>query len=252
MIMWLTVGLALAMCATGAAPTAAPVYELRIYHAAPGKMDALLARFRQHTTKLFEKHGMTNIGYWVPIDAKDERLIYIVAFPSVEARQKAWKAFSADPEWQRVRNETEKEGQLVTKVESYLMQATDYSPAIQPEKMGGRIFELRIYTAEPGRLNALHDRFRNHTMKLFGKHGMVNLAYWSLLPDQKEADRKLIYMLAHKSVEAAQASFAAFAKDPEWLRVRKESEEKAGGPLVVPKTGVQSTFLKPTDFSPWQ
>lgn len=250
--MWLPLGLALIIGNLSAEPASTTVYELRIYHAAPGKMDALLARFRQHTTKLFEKHGMTNIGYWVPVDEKDQRLIYIVAFPSAEAREKAWKAFSADPEWQRVRAETEKEGRLVTRVESYLMRPTDYSPPIKVEKVGGRIFELRIYTAEPGRLEALHDRFRNHTMKLFAKHGMVNLAYWSLLPQQKEADRKLIYMLAHKSVEAAKASFAAFGKDPEWLRVRKESEEKAGGPLVVPKTGVISIFLKPTDFSPWQ
>jgi hypothetical protein len=250
--MWATMILALAMSAPAAQTASGPVYELRIYHAAPGKMEALLARFRQHTTKLFEKHGMTNIGYWVPVDKQDERLIYIVAFPSAEAREKAWEEFSGDPEWQRVRAETEKEGRLVTKVESYLMQATDYSPAIKPDKSGGRIFELRIYTAEPGRLQALHERFRNHTMKLFAKHGMVNLAYWGLLPGQKEADRKLIYMLAHKSVEAAKESFAAFGKDPEWQRVRKESEEKAGGPLVVPKTGVISIYLKPTDFSPWQ
>ncbi|MCS7159447.1 MAG: NIPSNAP family protein [Gemmatales bacterium] len=249
--MWSMLGVSLALCTLAAQPTTT-VYELRIYHAAPGKMDALLARFRQHTVKLFEKHGITNVGYWVPVDPKDERLIYVVAFSTVEAREKAWKAFSADPEWQRVRAETEKEGRLVTKVESFLMRATDYSPDFKPEKVGERVFELRIYTAEPGRLEALHNRFRHHTMKLFAKHGMVNLAYWSLLPQHPDADRKLIYLLAHKSVEAAKASFEAFGKDPEWLRVRKESEEKAGGPLVVPKTGVVSIFLKPTDFSPWQ
>ncbi|GBD35948.1 hypothetical protein HRbin36_01064 [bacterium HR36] len=250
--MWLTLGFALAMSSVAAEPASTAVYELRIYYAAPGKMDALLARFRQHTTKLFEKHGIVNIGYWVPVDEKDQRLIYIVAFTNAEAREKAWKAFAADPEWQRVRAETERGGRLVTKVESYLMRPTDYSPPIRLEKLPGRVFELRIYTAELGRLEALHERFRHHTMKLFAKHGMVNLAYWGLLPGQKEADRKLIYLLVHKSVEAAKESFAAFSKDPEWQRVRKESEEKAGGPLVVPKTGVISIFLKPTDFSPWQ
>ncbi|MCS7166885.1 MAG: NIPSNAP family protein [Gemmatales bacterium] len=250
--MWISVGLTLAMCITAAEPTTNTVYELRIYHTAPGKMEALLARFRQHTIKLFEKHGMTNIGYWVPVDEKDQRLIYLLSFPSVEARDRCWKAFAADPEWQRVRAETEKEGRLVERVESFLLRPTDYSPVIKPEKIAGRVFELRLYVAEPGRLEALHQRFRHHTMKLFAKHGMVNLAYWELLPGQKESERKLIYILAHKSVEAAKESFAAFSKDPEWLRVRKESEEKAGGPLVVPKTGVTSVFLKPTDFSPWQ
>src|SRR5262245_47470918 len=73
------------------------VFEMRTYYASAGKLDALLARFRDHTTRLFEKHGMTNVGYWVPIDNPDNKLIYILAFPSAESRQKSWKAFMADP-----------------------------------------------------------------------------------------------------------------------------------------------------------
>ena len=114
---------------------------------------------------------------------------------------------------------------------------------------GGRVFELRTYTTAPGKLDALNARFRDHTMKLFDKHGMRNLVYWHLLPDQKGADNTLIYLLAHKSPEAAKASFDAFRGDPAWKAALAESEKKAGGPLTE-EGGVVSEFLKPTDYSP--
>jgi hypothetical protein len=106
------------------------VFELRTYSAAPGKMAALNARFRDHTCKLFEKHGMTNIGYWNPADSKeaDKKLIYIVAFPSREAADKSWIAFRNDAEWKTVRETSEKDGRLVEKVESVFLNPTDYSP----------------------------------------------------------------------------------------------------------------------------
>ena len=106
------------------------VFELRTYYAAPGKMKALHARFRDHTNKLFAKHGMTIIGFWSPIDEKqaEEKLIYILAFPSKEAADKSWKAFRDDPDWKKVREESEKDGKLVEKVESVYLNPTDYSP----------------------------------------------------------------------------------------------------------------------------
>ena len=111
-------------------PPAAKVYELRTYHASPGKFEALHARFRDHTCKLFQKHGMELIGFWTPTEGTEAKdtLIYIVAFPSVEAQKKAWRDFRADPEWIKVKSESEKDGSLTTKVESKTMKATDYSP----------------------------------------------------------------------------------------------------------------------------
>jgi len=108
----------------------ARVFELRTYTAASGKMEALNARFRDHTCKLFEHHGMTNIGYWNPADPQeaDKKLVYILAFPSREAAEKSWKAFRADPEWKAVQQASEKHGKLVTKVESVYLKPTDYSP----------------------------------------------------------------------------------------------------------------------------
>jgi hypothetical protein len=109
------------------------VFELRTYHAAPGKLKALEARFRDHTMKLFEKHGITNIGYWTELNPKqeDEKLIYIIAFPSKEAADKSWKEFQDDPEWKKVREESEKDGPLLRKdnpVERVFLKPTDYSP----------------------------------------------------------------------------------------------------------------------------
>src|SRR5947207_7283742 len=77
-------------------------YELRTYYAAPGKLDALNARFRNHTMRIFEKHGMANIGYWVPVDNPDNKLIYILAFPNREAARQSWREYGSDPDWQKV------------------------------------------------------------------------------------------------------------------------------------------------------
>ncbi len=106
------------------------VFELRTYHAAPGKMEALHARFRDHTSKLFEKHAITIIGFWSPIDPKeaDKKLVYLLAFPSKEGADKSWKAFRDDPEWKTVKETSEKDGKLVDKVESVYLNPTDYSP----------------------------------------------------------------------------------------------------------------------------
>ena len=93
---------ALTLCTAFAADRDSRFFELRTYHAAPGKLDDLNARFRNHTMKLFEAHGITNLGYWVPTDNTNNVLIYLLAYPSREARDKSWKEFGADPEWQSV------------------------------------------------------------------------------------------------------------------------------------------------------
>jgi hypothetical protein len=107
----------------------ARVFELRTYYAHPGKMTALHARFRDHTVKLFEKHGMTVIGFWSPIDKTqaDEVLVYLLAYPSKEAADKAWKEFRADPDWIKAKAASEKDGELVKKVDSKFLTPTDYS-----------------------------------------------------------------------------------------------------------------------------
>ena len=100
--------------------SAETVFDLRVYHAAEGKLSDLLKRFRDHTTKLFEKHGLKNVAYWTPMDdpAKSNTLIYILAHPSREAAGANWRAFQADPEWIEVKEKPEANGKLVEKVDS--------------------------------------------------------------------------------------------------------------------------------------
>ena len=121
-------GLCLAVSLPGvAAEPDTRCFEMRTYYAAPGKLDALQSRFRDHTCALFEKHGFTNIGYWVPLDNPDNKLVYIIASPGREAHDAAWKAFREDPEWKKVAAESEVNGNLVTKVDSVSLKATDFS-----------------------------------------------------------------------------------------------------------------------------
>jgi hypothetical protein len=108
----------------------AEVYELRTYTTLPGRLEALNARFRNHTIKLFEKHGMTNLMYWTPADEpkKSNTLIYVLKHKSREAAAASWKAFREDPEWVKARDASEKDGKIVEKVESVFMDAVPYSP----------------------------------------------------------------------------------------------------------------------------
>jgi hypothetical protein len=108
------------------------VYELRIYHAQPGKLDTLVARFRDHTMALFARHGMKSVAYWLPLDepAKSNMLVYILEHPSREAAAANWKSFQDDPEWKSVREKSEANGALVDHVDSTYMALTDFSPHV--------------------------------------------------------------------------------------------------------------------------
>jgi hypothetical protein len=108
----------------------ARVYELRTYTAPEGKLADLHARFRDHTMRIFKNHNMTNVAYFKPQDAplSENTLIYLIAHPSREAAKENWAAFQKDPEWQKVANESQKNGKIVAKVESVFLDPTDYSP----------------------------------------------------------------------------------------------------------------------------
>lgn len=135
--MSIIIGLALAGLASyathearGGKKVAERVFEMRTYYAHPGKMKALHERFRNHTNKLFEKHGMTLIGYWSPIDEQqaEKMMVYILAYPSHAAAKKSWDDFRKDPDWIAAKKASEVNGELVAKVESVFLNPTDYSP----------------------------------------------------------------------------------------------------------------------------
>jgi hypothetical protein len=164
---------------------------------------------------------MTNIGYFTPLDESENKLYYVLAYPDREARKKSWSSFLADRDWLAAKQVSEKDGKLVTAVETTFLHSTDYSPQLKsPVDNGPRIFELRTYTCTPGNLARLHERFRDHTMNLFANHGMTNLVYWTLDADQPAANDTLVYLLTHKSKIARDANFEAFRQDPMWITVK--------------------------------
>jgi len=242
------------IAATTAKAAEAPVYELRIYTTNEGKLPDLLKRFREHTCALFERHGMTNIGYWVPVDKEngsDNTLIYIISHKSREAAKESWKAFGTDPEWRAAAKASEEGGKILAKApESIFMNSTVFSPELKVGAGAGpRVFELRIYHTPEGKLEALFSRFKDHTIDLFKKHGMTNLAYWSPTDAEKGGGKTLIYILAHPSKEAGLRAFDEFRADPEWIKAKAESEKD--GALTLPGTeGVKSIYMSATDFSP--
>jgi NIPSNAP len=224
------------------------VYELREYHASEGKLDALLARFRDHTITIFNRHGLKSIAYWTPTDdpLKGRTLIYILEHPSRAAATANWKSFHDDPEWVKVAAESEANGKLTVKIESTYMSATDFSRAASgggastPET----VYELRIYHTNEGKLEPLLKRFREKETAIFRRLGMYGVGYWTA-DDEPLKGRTLIYILKHKSRDAATESWAQFAKDPEWVKLKAESE--AGGAFVEKR---ESIFMTRTEFSP--
>lgn len=223
-----------------------PVYELRTYTCEEGRLEALHARFRDHTMALFEKHGITNLAYWTPTDAETSKatLIYLIRHDSRETAEQSWQAFREDPEWQRVRSASEEDGKILARApESMYLSATDYSPEIGIAD-AGKTYELRIYTAAEGKLADLHARFRDHTDEIFQSHGMIAYAYWQPL-DEPASGNQLVYILAHESQESARESWQAFGRDPKWQEARAASE--ANGRLVQ---RVARTYMSVADFSP--
>jgi NIPSNAP protein len=118
---------------SNAKPASTVVYELRVYHAAPGKLGELLARFRDHTIKIFDRHGIKSIAYWTPVDEpqKSNTLVYILQHPSREAATANWNSFREDPEWKSVKEKSEANGNLVEKVDSTYLVLADFSPPLR-------------------------------------------------------------------------------------------------------------------------
>lgn len=111
-------------------PASTKVYEMRTYTATEGKLDAVNARFRDHTQRIFARHNMKSVGYWTPLEGPTAgtTLVYIIEHASREEARKNWAAFSADPEWQKAKAESEVGGRIVAKAESVFLVPTEYSP----------------------------------------------------------------------------------------------------------------------------
>lgn len=231
------------------------LYELRFYTTNPGKLPDLHARFRDHTMKLFEKHGMENIIYWTVSegtkedgDAKDNMLVYVIAHKNDDARQASWKAFRDDPEWKAVAAKSEENGKiLATAPRAILMTETEFSAADEKANKdsdaAARLWELRQYNDGPERVPHTVDRFGSGEKEIFTKHGMETVKFWKATDDSA-----FIYLLAHKDRDASKQSWLGFRGDfgPFMEKYRAEHPNLPGGR----GNGNEVRFLIPTDYSP--
>jgi hypothetical protein len=228
------------------------LYELRIYTAAEGKMDALHARMRTAEVALFRKHGMTPVGFFTPApiagQPADNRLFYILGYKDRAARDKAWTDFAADPEWKSAYAASQANGSLTSAISNTFLTLTDYSPKMAVASPTTRLFELRTYHAQPNRIEDLHKRFRDHTLRIFKKHAMTSVLYWRPVDGQPAMVDKMIYLLAFPDQAARNKSWTEFSADPEWKKVSDDSQKT--GPMLVSPGGVVSVQLTPTDYSP--
>lgn len=223
----------------------ASFFEMRTYYCAPGRLDALQTRFRDHTMMLFEKHGMTNLAYWIPLENPDNKLVYIIGYPNEEVRDSIWNSFAEDPDWKQVWEASTADGPIVDSVEQVFLRYTDYSPKIVAGDSGPRIFSKRTYYTPEGKLPNLHARFRDHTLKIFENNGMTNVAYFDVDDRHELGERTLIYFITFPDTTARSASWATFLKDPDWLEARANSI--ADGPIL---DSLKFELFTATDFSP--
>jgi len=226
-----------------------PVYELRIYKANENRFDHLVTRFRDYTDRIFARHNMEALGYWVPSDGttrQKRRIVYVLKHPSRYAAYANWIHFTNDREWQKVLDMPLFRGLLAEKPTSIFMTRNQYSEKF-PDAIdqSNGVFELRTYTCNKGKLDTLHDRFSNHTTKLFVKHGMTNVSYWTPF-ELPESQNTLIYMIRHENRAQAKTNWTNFLADPEWKRISRKSQ-KNGAILERPPERI---FLKPLDISP--
>jgi hypothetical protein len=249
-----------------------PVYQMRVYQPQAGQQAAALQLITEGIP-LCEKHGIKVPAVMVPVEATDERIFLLFSHLSKATAEVNWEAFHKDQDWVAATSKANTNGPIVTLLGNYYLTGNDYMPELGPSSSKPRIFELRTYIASTNHLSNLNSRFRDHTVKLFKKHGMTNMLYTSLATGESATcgpmlkalaavgqdsaeidatepaqDKTLIYLLAHDSVDAAKESFGKFRTDPEWTTAMKASETKAGGPLTV-KNGVKSLFLKAADCS---
>jgi len=215
------------------------IYEKRVYKAVPGKLPAINARFANHTCAFFKEFDIGMVGFWNDEIGASNQMTYITSFDSMADRDEKWTAFGAHKPWNEVRAETEVDGPLVAQVFSSFMTLTDYSP--QPS-FKTSLQELRIYDAMPGKMPDLNNRFKNHTMALFEKHGIENVAYWT---DVVGTSNRLTYMLGYPDLAGREKGWSGFQSDPAWQTARAASEEN-GALVRVSK----HSMLRLADYSP--
>ncbi len=218
-------------------------FEIRKYYAHDGKLEELIARFENHTMAIFERIGMENIAYFLPLENDDNSLTYILGYPDKASRDRMWNTFMADQEWIQAYQKSTENGALVKRVEETFMVLAPGLNSL-PKPLPSGVIQLRTYTCFDGKLFDLQRRFKDHTQALFERQDFRNYLYW-VTDEEDGSQAKLIYLLGHRNELAFNQSFQNFLKDPDWVSARDASE--ANGKLVEK---VDAVMLKTLPFSP--
>ncbi|MDX1951731.1 MAG: NIPSNAP family protein [Verrucomicrobiota bacterium] len=229
-----------------AADSPAPYSEFRLYQVVPGKLEAVLERFRDKIEPLYKKHQIRALGYWTNVLTPEKPIfLYLLSDSSQESLASKMKAFAEDPEFKKAYAEsTQKHGPTVEKIETFKVNPLDLPAEAAPNSIQmSRTFEFRHYIVTPGRMNDYIQNYKEHRTALFSKHGLSNYGYWqSADPGQPDS---FFMMLTHTSVDAINKAKAAYHADPAWNEAVKPLD-KAGPPTK----SVVSIMLKAVDFSP--
>jgi len=223
-------------------PPETRLFELRTYHAPDGRLDDLHARFREHATRVFEKYGITNLGYWTPSDAGDARVVFLLAYPNAQARSASWARLVTDPEWRTARRESEVRGRLVERIEELMLVPTADCPVVAPTRSGlPRSFELRTYVTQAGDKDyhkALCEKFHDSLV-----------GCWTAATGQPTGETTHVYLLARERPMMERRAPEVVQSD------RFRISTTGGGPVpsVRPRPasdGGKGLVLQPTDYSP--
>ncbi len=222
------------------------VFELRTYYAAQGKLDALNARFRDHALSLFQKHGMTAIGFWSPVGNPDNKLVFMLAYPSRPARDAAWQSLAGDPEWTRVRKTTDRRGKLVKYIEEEFLTPTDYSPVVAAAPSDHlRTYELRTSTVRIADVERMHAQLRANGAGELKKQGLTPVGFFTV--NNAEAGEVTLVSLLARTGQPVRAETPV---NPILLVALGHPAMKPTAGTIVASDGKKAEVLRPTDYSP--
>lgn len=234
---------------TSAARAADSYYELRIYTVTSNKLDGVLERFRDTIEPVRRHHGITTIGYWTTSGTTNGgTFAYLMAAASQERLKKQEEAFGADARFKSgYAASNAKHGKTVDKIVSLPLTVDATTKFDFASGKTARAFDVRIYSVLPGKLEAFRDRWRDHAVPIYERHGLHSLGWWVAETKDSEGHDQFVCLLVGESLPSIQQSISDFHQDAEWVRVEKETE--AHGKL---RSGVVAYRLSPTTFSPIQ
>jgi hypothetical protein len=221
------------------------LFELRTYHASEGKLNALHERFRNHTVRLLARHGIECVGFWVPRENSGNNLIVLHAYPSAAARSAAWQRFAIDPEWRKIKVQSESDGKLVHQIDEMILAPTDFCPIVALANPGQkRCYELQIVRGPNSGFVA--GRFRDHALKLLHRHGLTHVGSWTPTGGKMADGVALVSLVACDSAEMHAKAARSYRNDPFWSTTATTSD--SGWQLL--QSGGDRLVLVATDYSP--